>query len=213
MTSPYRRPAGYPGNRQAVPPPDADPKTGEKDQAEVSEPYDLPDPEDQWPPGRPAYLIVVDQLRDWQPDPIPVPGRAPGNQGQPAPANPNPTWKPNHDPDHRTTPMPLTITDDLITSDRTAHTARPVPGHPNAWQVTWLPGQTTSPSGAVTAMMLADAAARGLRPGHRIWPHISGWAAELGLTAPAAVALASAPPPDKAAGREPAASTPGRRSS
>jgi hypothetical protein len=66
VTSPYRRSAGYPGNRQAVPSSDANPKTGEKDRAEVSEPYDLPDPEDQWP-GRPAYLIVVDQLRDWQP--------------------------------------------------------------------------------------------------------------------------------------------------
>jgi len=32
--------------------------------------------------------------------------------------------------------MPLTITADLITSDRTAHTACPVPGHPNAWLVT-----------------------------------------------------------------------------
>ena len=66
MTSPYRRPAGYPGNRQAVPASDANPTTGEKDQAEVTEPYDLPGTDDQWPPGRPAYLIVVDQLRDWQ---------------------------------------------------------------------------------------------------------------------------------------------------
>jgi hypothetical protein len=103
--------------------------------------------------------------------------------------------------------MPLTITSDLITSDRTTHTARPVPGHPHAWQVTWLPGQTTSPSGAVTAMMLADATARGIRPGHRVWPHLCNWATELGLTAPAAIALASVPPPDKTADREPDAST------
>jgi hypothetical protein len=41
--------------------------SAEKDLAETSEPYDLPYPEDQWPPGRPAYLVVVDQLRDWQP--------------------------------------------------------------------------------------------------------------------------------------------------
>ena len=33
----------------------------------MGEPYDPPDPEEQWPAGRPAYLIVVDQLRDWQP--------------------------------------------------------------------------------------------------------------------------------------------------
>jgi hypothetical protein len=106
--------------------------------------------------------------------------------------------------------MSLTITSDLIISDRTTHTARPVPSQPHAWQVTWLPGQTTSRSGAVTAMMLADAAARGIRPGHRVWPHLCHWATELGLTAPTAVALASAPPPDKTAGRQPGTSTPGR---
>ena len=33
---------------------------------ETREPYDLPFP-DHWPPGRPEYVIVVDQLRDWQP--------------------------------------------------------------------------------------------------------------------------------------------------
>ncbi len=45
----------------------ADLKAAEKSPAEAGEPYDPPEPEDQWPPGRPAYLIVVDQLRDWQP--------------------------------------------------------------------------------------------------------------------------------------------------
>ena len=104
--------------------------------------------------------------------------------------------------------MPLTITEDLITSDRTPHTACPVPGQPNTWLVTWLPGRTTTPSGAITAMMLADTAASDPHPGHRIWPHINGWAAELGLTTTAALALASVPP-DKAADREPGASTPG----
>ena len=106
--------------------------------------------------------------------------------------------------------MPLTITSDLITSDHTAHTARPVPGHQNAWLVTWLPSRVTSPSGAVTAMMLADATARGVRPGHRAWPHLCHWAAELGLTAPAAIALASTPLPDKSASHESDTSTPGR---
>jgi hypothetical protein len=34
----------------------------------MGEPYDLPEPEDQWLAGRrPDYLIVVDQLRDWRP--------------------------------------------------------------------------------------------------------------------------------------------------
>jgi hypothetical protein len=34
---------------------------------ETTEPYDLPFPDDRWPQGRPAYAIVVDQLRGWQP--------------------------------------------------------------------------------------------------------------------------------------------------
>jgi hypothetical protein len=54
----------HPARRHA---PSADPRARENSLAEVSEPYDPPDPEDQWPSGRPAYLIVVDQLRDWQP--------------------------------------------------------------------------------------------------------------------------------------------------
>jgi hypothetical protein len=66
MASPSRWPAGYRGNRQAVPSSGARPKAGEKDQAEVTEPYDLPGPDDERPPGHPAYLIVVDQLRDWR---------------------------------------------------------------------------------------------------------------------------------------------------
>ena len=48
------------------------PRTGEKDLAEVREPGgfdpgDLPFPDDRWPRGRPAYVIVVDQLRGWWP--------------------------------------------------------------------------------------------------------------------------------------------------
>ena len=35
--------------------------------AETADPYDLPFP-DHWPPRRPKYVIVVDQLRDWRPD-------------------------------------------------------------------------------------------------------------------------------------------------
>jgi hypothetical protein len=43
------------------------PRPGDKDLAEMDEPYDLPFPDDRWPQGRPAYVIVVDQLRGWQP--------------------------------------------------------------------------------------------------------------------------------------------------
>ena len=65
---------------------DPDSRSGDRDSAELEEPYDLPFP-DHWQPGRPEYVIVVDQLRDWQPglprslaellETRPVGGRAP----------------------------------------------------------------------------------------------------------------------------------------
>jgi hypothetical protein len=44
-------------------------RTEDKDMRELQDPYDLPFPDvsDRWPPGRPEYVIVVDQLRGWQP--------------------------------------------------------------------------------------------------------------------------------------------------
>jgi hypothetical protein len=42
-----------------------DPRPGDKDIREMTDPYDLPFP-DHWP-HRPKYVIVVDQLRGWQP--------------------------------------------------------------------------------------------------------------------------------------------------
>ena len=42
-----------------------EPRPGEE-MPEIRDPYDLPFP-DHWPPGRPEYVIVVDQLRDWYP--------------------------------------------------------------------------------------------------------------------------------------------------
>jgi hypothetical protein len=105
--------------------------------------------------------------------------------------------------------MPLTITSDLITSDSTAHTARRAPGRPHTWQVTWLPGRLIDRNTAITAMVLADVAASDPHPQHRIWPAICSWAAELDLTAPQAIALASQPP-GKSTGKEPAATTPDR---
>ena len=46
-----------------------DPRPGDRDTREMKDPYDLPFPDysDGWPPGRPKYVIVVDQLRDWRP--------------------------------------------------------------------------------------------------------------------------------------------------
>ena len=92
--------------------------------------------------------------------------------------------------------MTLTINDTTMTSDQTAHTARHAPDR-NGWEVSWLPGQTLDRNTAITAMILADTTAEpDLHEGHRLWPHIQSWAAELGLTAPDAIAQASQPPGD-----------------
>ncbi len=61
-----RRQAHGPG-RQDAKPPIPGPRPGEKDLPETAEPYDLPVPDDYRPPHRPEYVIVVDQLRGWQP--------------------------------------------------------------------------------------------------------------------------------------------------
>lgn len=87
--------------------------------------------------------------------------------------------------------MTLTITDTTMTSDQTAHTARHAPDR-NGWEVSWFPGQILDRNTAITAMSLADTAAeQDLHEGHRLWPHIQGWAAELGLTGHDAITRAS----------------------
>ena len=66
MTTP-RRKAAEPGTgRRNAAPPVPDPRPPEQDQRELREPPDLPFP-GHWPAGRPEYVIVVDQLRGWQP--------------------------------------------------------------------------------------------------------------------------------------------------
>ena len=92
--------------------------------------------------------------------------------------------------------MTLTINDTTMTSDQTAHTARHA-AERNGWEVSWLPGQILDRNTAITAMILADTAAeQDLHEGHRLWPFIQGWAEEVGLTAPDAIARASQPPGD-----------------
>jgi hypothetical protein len=95
--------------------------------------------------------------------------------------------------------MGLTINDTTITSTQTGHTARQAPGHHHGWEVSWLPGQILDRNTAITAMVLADTVAQGdLHEGHRLWPHIQGWAEELGLTGTDAIAQISQPPRDLA---------------
>ena len=99
--------------------------------------------------------------------------------------------------------MTLTINDATMTSDQTAHTARQAPSSEHLWEVSWLPGRVLDRNGAITAMVLADqAGVQDLNERHRLWPHIEGWAAELGLTGPEAVEAASQPPGDLDRGHE-----------
>ena len=106
--------------------------------------------------------------------------------------------------------MTLTINDTTMTSDQTAHTARPAPGPQPGWEVSWLPGQTLDRNTAITAMTLADLAGeQNLHEGHRLWPHIQSWAEELGLTAPDAIERAAQPPHDINPHQERASRQPG----
>jgi hypothetical protein len=92
--------------------------------------------------------------------------------------------------------MSLTINDATMTSDQSPHTARQAPGHRHGWEVSWLPGQVLDRDTAITAMMLADIAATGdIQKGHRLWPAVQSWSAEVGLTGPDAITRASQPPP------------------
>jgi hypothetical protein len=100
--------------------------------------------------------------------------------------------------------MGLTIGDDSISSDRSRHTARLAPGEEQWWEVSWLPGRPMDRNSAITAMVLADVTAYGdVNARHRLWIHVEGWAAELGLTAPDVLTRVSSPPgrhePGKAA--------------
>jgi hypothetical protein len=91
----------------------------------------------------------------------------------------------------------ITITDTSMSSPDTSmsspansHTATTTGG---GWTVSWLPGHTLDRNQAITAMTIADIVGdRGVpRADDAIWMHLDAWGAELGLTAPAAVAQVS----------------------
>ncbi|HEY1706349.1 MAG TPA: hypothetical protein VGG75_42280 [Trebonia sp.] len=99
--------------------------------------------------------------------------------------------------------MALTILDDSMSSDRTTHRARLMPGRAHLWEVSWLPGHRLDRNGAITAMVLADSAGPGdLHPGDRQWIFIESWADELGLRADEAVERISQPSAWAAAERQ-----------
>lgn len=87
----------------------------------------------------------------------------------------------------------ITITDTTMTSLATPHTATATGG---GWEVSWLPGRTLTQNQATTAMAIADmVGGTGVpRADDPIWLFLDGWAAELSLTAPGAVARVSEPP-------------------
>jgi hypothetical protein len=87
----------------------------------------------------------------------------------------------------------ITITDTAMTSPATPHTATATGG---GWKVSWLPGRTLDRNQATTAMTIADiVGSTGVpRTEDPIWLFLDGWAAELSLTAPGAVARVSEPP-------------------
>ncbi len=98
--------------------------------------------------------------------------------------------------------MSTEITDGEMRSDVTRQTATawPVPGEPTLWSVTWLPGRTLTRDQAITAMTIAEAIVAHADDladsGSKWWLFVDGWAAELGLTGPCAVAGASLSPED-----------------
>ena len=100
--------------------------------------------------------------------------------------------------------MAITILDTTMTSDQHPHTARQTPDR-TSWEVSWLPGQALDRNTAITAMILADTASSSdVHEGHRLWPHIQAWAAELGLTGPDAIARVAQPPGDPSHQKTPA---------
>jgi hypothetical protein len=85
--------------------------------------------------------------------------------------------------------MTMAITHTAISSRDTRRAA--FQAGDGSWTVTWLPGRALSQ--AITAMLIAEATARGPLGG-RARPHVDAWTAELGLTGREAIGLAASPP-------------------
>jgi hypothetical protein len=87
----------------------------------------------------------------------------------------------------------IKITGTGMSSAATPHTAMAAG---DGWEVSWLPGRTLTRNEAITAMVIANIVGdRGVGLAEDpIWPHLDGWAGELGLSAADAVARISEPP-------------------
>jgi len=88
--------------------------------------------------------------------------------------------------------MATTITLDRMSDTDSSHIAERVSA--DIWILSWRPGALFTRDQAITGMVLAAAVANGIRPGHPRWPHVQGWAAELGLSGLEALALLTARP-------------------
>ena len=95
--------------------------------------------------------------------------------------------------------MGIKIDNNSMRSDETAHTATHAQGGGIArdvWRVSWLPGHLLTRNEAITAMTLAEAIdGTAVTTEDKIWPHITGWAAELGMGPEAAILGIRQPPP------------------
>lgn len=90
--------------------------------------------------------------------------------------------------------MAVKFTDKLMTSNATPHYALAAEG--GGWTASWLHNRTLTHAQAITSMMIAEAVQRlgadeMLSSDDGQWGHFDGWAAELGITGPHAVAEAS----------------------
>jgi hypothetical protein len=88
--------------------------------------------------------------------------------------------------------MNLLITQDVIVSQDTGHTAARVEG---GWTLSWLPGRVVDRDQAVTGMTLAETVAETWGPVDLRSPLIRSFAAELGLSAAEAIELTTATDP------------------
>lgn len=93
----------------------------------------------------------------------------------------------------------INIYDTEITSNTTTHTAtaRPLPGQPATWTVTWLLGRVLTRNEAITAMTIAETTATPADPRNAAEDrrlNLESWAAELGLSADEVTEMSSEPP-------------------